>query len=109
MATVLHTIAARMTRVGYALENTDYLESLKQQLMKLGYGPFLINKISCDLIGTFKNNKLSPDQYLILTTALEDYIALIQKSRKNAASVIPWWSAFVKRIKCGLILYQQIQ
>ncbi|QDR82029.1 hypothetical protein SPTER_34500 [Sporomusa termitida] len=79
------------------MENTDYLESLKQQLIKLGYGSYLINKISCDLIGTFNNSKLSPDQYLILMTAMEDYIALTQKSRKRAARTVPWWSGFRKR------------
>ena len=91
---------------GIYMESTDYLESLKQQLMKLGYGPYLINKISSDLIGTFKSSKLSPDQYLILITAMEDYIALTKKSRKGAARPAPWWSVFVRRIKCGLILYQ---
>lgn len=85
------------------MENTDYLESLKQQLMKLGYGPYLINKISCDLLGPFNSNKLSPDQYLILMTAMEDYIALTQKSRKRAATTVPWWLGFMNRIKGGLL------
>ncbi len=91
------------------MENTDYLESLKQQLVKLGYGPYLINKISCDLIGTYDNSKLSPDQYLILVTAMEDYITVTKRNRKAVEETVSWWSGFVKLFKGGLNLYHQIQ
>jgi hypothetical protein len=69
------------------MDNTDYLESLKQKLAKLGYSPYQINKISYDMIGTFGNGNLSPDQYLILVTAMEDYIAVSQKSPRWKARI----------------------
>ncbi|SMC39203.1 hypothetical protein SAMN04488500_102159 [Sporomusa malonica] len=62
------------------MNTTDYLESLKQQLLDLGYSSYQIDTMYQDMIGTCSASSPSPDQYLTLVIAMEDYIKFAKKN-----------------------------
>lgn len=59
------------------------IEQLKQELLNLGYHQFQIDSLVREIAHTSRVDKLSPEEIVRLTEALEDHLKFARKCHNN--------------------------